>query len=52
MGKAHHGTARSKRKRKGTRKAREREMVFVVRPDASMGPEDGSTEGTSLEKLS
>ena len=52
MGKAHHGTARSKRKRKGTRKAHEREMVFVVRPDASMGPEDGSSVETSSEKSS
>lgn len=49
MAKARHRTSRSKRKRKGTRKTREREMTLVVRPDVSLGPEDGAAEGTSFE---
>ncbi len=45
MAKARHRTSRSKRKRKGSHKTREREIVLVVRPDVILGPEDGAAAG-------
>ena len=45
MAKAHHRTSRSKRKPKGTRKTRAREMALVVRPDVSLGPDGRGDDG-------
>ena len=51
MAKSRHRTSRSKRKRKGTRKAHEREVVLVVRPDVSLGAEDAASEGEPFEEV-